>query len=142
MSHPLKECKLFRKWYKRDTEAATRFLSKALSQGHSHAPRVIDTDKDKAYPKAIKDLIESGLLPDSVEHRAVKYLNNLIEQAHRFIKLRIITSQNFREFQSANKTISGYESMNMIRKGQIKNVKRDDVSCQIRFIHSLFGIAV
>lgn len=73
---------------------------------------------------------------------AVKYLNNLIEQDHRFIKLRIITSQNFREFQSANKTISGYESMNMIRKGQIKNVKRDDVSCQIRFIHSLFGIAV
>ena len=127
---------------KRDAEAATRFLWKALSQGHSHTPRVINTDKDKAYPKAIKDLKESALLPDSVEHRAVKYLNNLIEQDHRFIKLRIITSQNFREFQSAKKTISGYESMNMIRKGQIKNVNRGDISTQNKFIHSLFGIAM
>ena len=51
---------------------------------------------------------------------------------------------------SANRIITGYESMNMIRKGQhlalsrgqIKNVKQDDISSQIRFIHSLFGIAV
>ena len=105
-------------------------------------PRVINTDKDKAYPKAIKDLKKAALLPESVEHRAVKYLNNFIEQDHRFIKLRIIASQNFREFQSASRTISGYESMNMIRKGQIKNVNRGDISSQIKFIHSLFGIAV
>ena len=84
----------------------------------------------------------SGLLSDSAEHRAVKYLNNLIEQDHRYTKLRIITSQNFRNFWSASRTIAGYELMNMIRKGQIKNVKRDDISGQIRFIHSLFGIAV
>jgi IS6 family transposase len=102
----------------------------------------VNTDKDKAYPKAIKELKESGLLSDDCEHRVVKYLNNLIEQDHRFIKLRIISSQNFREFWSACKTISGYESMTMIRKGQIKNVERDDIVGQIRFIHSLFGIAV
>jgi len=66
----------------------------------------------------------------------------LIEQDHRFIKLRINTSQNFREFQSASRTISGYEAINMIRKGQIKNVNRDDISGQIKFIHSLFGIVV
>ncbi|MGB5711461.1 MAG: hypothetical protein WBM44_11210 [Waterburya sp.] len=40
------------------------------------------------------------------------------------------------------RTISGYESINMIRKGQIKNVERDDVLSQIDFFHSLFGIAV
>jgi transposase, IS6 family len=77
-----------------------------------------------------------------VEHRAVKYLNNLIEQDHRYTKLRVITSQNFRNFWSAYRTIAGYESMNMIRKGQIKNVERGDVLSQIKFIHSLFGIAV
>ena len=59
---------------------------------------------------------------------------------------------------SANRTIAGYESMNMmashgrvsqpcgiamlIRKGQIKNVKQDDISGQIRLIHYLLGIAV
>lgn len=103
---------------------------------------VINTDKAKAYPKAIEKLSESGLLPKSVEHRAVKYLNNLIEQDHHFIKLRIITSQNFRNFWSAGRTIAGYESMNMIRKGQIQNVKRGDILGRIRFIHSMFGIAV
>ena len=32
--------------------------------------------------------------------------------------------------------------MNMIRKGQIKDVQGDDILSQIKFIHSLFGIAV
>ena len=127
---------------KRDAMAAKRFLTKAFKHGHSDVVRVINTDKAKAYPKAIEELKESGLLPESVEHRAVKYLNNLIEQDHRYTKLRVITSQNFRNFWSAGRTIAGYESMNMIRKGQIKNVERGDVFGQIRFIHSLFGIAV
>ena len=138
---------------KRDTKAAKRFLQKVLKQNHSSTPRVINTDK------AIEELKESGLLPESVEHRAVKYLNNLIEQDHRYIKLRVVTSQNFRNFWSASRNIAGYESMNMIRKGQIKNVEQDDVVGQIKryaranafalcavrclqFIHSLFGIAV
>lgn len=68
--------------------------------------------------------------------------DNIIEQDHRYTKLRVIASQNFRNFWSAKRTISGYESMNIIRKGQVKNVERGDVLGQIRFIHSLFGIAV
>ncbi|WP_319423446.1 DDE-type integrase/transposase/recombinase [Pleurocapsa sp. FMAR1] len=71
----------------------------------------------------------------------VKYLNNSPEQDHRYTKLRVTTSQNFCNFWSAKRTISSYESMNMIRKGQIKNVKRDDIVGQIRFVLSLFGIA-
>lgn len=81
---------------KRDAVAAQLFLKKALNHGHSDVVRVINTDKAKAYPKAIEELKESGLLPESTEHRAVKYLNNLIEQDHRYTKLRVITSQNFR----------------------------------------------
>jgi transposase, IS6 family len=95
---------------KRDGAAAKRFLSKALNQGHSDAVRVINTDKAKAYPKAIEELKESELLPKAVKHRAVKYLNNLIEQDHRYTKLRVITSQNLRNFWSAYRTIAGYES--------------------------------
>ena len=83
-------------------------------------------------------------------------LHFYIEQDHRYIKGRVVASQHFREFGSASRTISGYESMNMmashgrvsrpcgiamlIRKGQIKNVKRDDVLGQMKFIHSIFGI--
>lgn len=127
---------------KRDTVAAKRFLTKVLNQGHSDTVRVINTDKANTYPKAIEELKESGLLSGIVEHRAVKYLNNLIEQDHRYTKLRVVTSQNFRNFWSASRTIAGYESINMIRKGQIKNVERGDVSGQIKFIHSIFGITV
>ena len=99
---------------KRDTKAAKRFLHKALKQNHSSTPRVINTDKDKAYLLALEELKKSRLLPESVEHRAVKYLNNLIEQDLSYTKLRVITSQNFRNFWSANRTISGYESMKAI----------------------------
>ncbi len=126
----------------RDAPAATKFFLKAFGHSDSRKIRVINTDKDKAYPKAIKDLKESGVLPDSVEHRAVKYLNNIIEQDHRYIKQRVSASQHFREFDSASRTISGYETMNAIRKGQISNVERGDILGQIRFIHSIFGIAV
>lgn len=81
-------------------------------------------------------------MSESVEHQAVKYLNNLIEQDHRYTKLRTIISQNFRNFWSASRTIAGYKSMNMIRKGQIQNVEQKYILGQIRFIYSLFGIAV
>ena len=126
----------------RDAPAAKKFFLKAFGHSDSRKIRVINTDKDKAYPKAIEELKESGILPDSVEHRTVKYLNNIIEQDHRFIKRRVVASQHFREFGSASRTISGYETMNMIRKGQIKNVERGNVLGQIKFIHSIFGIAV
>ena len=125
----------------RDATAAKKFFLKAFEYSDSRKIRVLNTDKDKAYPKVIKELKESGIFPDSVKHRAVKYLNNIIEQAHRYIKRRVIASQHFREIESASQTISGYESMNMIRKGQIKNVERGDLLSQIRFIHSLFRIA-
>jgi transposase, IS6 family len=126
----------------RDATAAKRFLKKALKQSPSGIVRVINTDKAKAYPKAIKELKNSGVLSKSVEHRTIKYLNNIIEQDHRYTKRRVVASQNFRNFWSAKRTIEGYESMKMIRKGQIKNVKRNDVLGQIDFIHSLFEIAV
>ena len=82
------------------------------------------------------------MLSESVKHRSVKYLNNIVEQDHRYTKRRVITSQNFRNFWSAKRTIAGYESMNMIRKGQVKNVAPADILGQIKFINSLFGMAV
>jgi DDE domain len=45
------------------------------------APRVIDVDKNAAYPKAEASLKTAGILPASVELRQVKYLNNLIDAA-------------------------------------------------------------
>jgi transposase, IS6 family len=69
------------------------------------------------------------------------YLNNIIEQDHRFIKKRIVASLGFRSAEGAWRTIDGYEAMHVIRKGQIRWLAKGDVVGQRQFIHALFGIA-
>jgi len=51
--------------------------------------------------------------------RQVKYLNNILEQDHRFIKRIINPMLGFKSLQSATATIAGIEPAHMIRKGQI-----------------------
>ena len=46
-------------------------------------PRVINVDKNPAYPAAIEALMVEGRLPPRVRLRQCKYLNNVIEQDHR-----------------------------------------------------------
>jgi transposase-like protein len=72
-----------------DAEAAKGFFSKMLAAPHITTPRVITVDKNAAYPKAFKELKEEGSLPQACELRQVKYLNNIVEQDHRFIKRRV-----------------------------------------------------
>jgi hypothetical protein len=59
------------------------------------------------------------MLPESVELRQVKYLNNLIEQDHRFIKRLVKPGLGFFSVETAGRTLQGYEVTNMIRKGQV-----------------------
>jgi len=44
-------------------------------------------------------------------------------------------------FDTAQRTLNGYETMNMIRKGQVKDVDHGDILDQIRLIDSLFRLA-
>jgi len=64
----------------------------------------------------------------------------LQEQDHRFIKRRVNLGLGFGSFNTARRTIQGYEAINMIRKGQIKNVEKGDVIGQISFINEIFGV--
>ena len=104
-------------------------------------PRVITVDKNAAYPKAVETLRAQDQLPPDCELRQVKYLNNLIEQDHRFIKRRTRPGLGFFSFDTAQRTLSGYETMNIIRKGQATGVNKGDVVAQVHFIDSLFGLA-
>jgi IS6 family transposase len=70
----------------RDAQAAKRFFSKALAASHSSTPRVVTVDKNAAYPKAFKELKAEGKMPERCELRQSKYLNNVVEQDHRFVK--------------------------------------------------------
>ncbi len=127
---------------RRDAEAVKRFFAKALVAPHSSTPRVITIDKNAAYPKAFKELKAEGTIPDPCELRQSKYLNNLIEQDHRFIKRLVKLGMGFFSFESAWQTLQGYEAMNMLRKGQIHGVDKGDSMKQVAFIASLFGVAV
>jgi transposase-like protein len=71
----------------------------------------------------------------------VKYLNNVIEQDHGFIKKKVRASQCFKSFHTAERTLEGIEAMNMMRKGQIKRLSGNDVRGQAKFVSSLFQIA-
>ena len=126
---------------KRDTKAAKRFFRKALKSSHTSTPRVITVDKNPAYPAAIKELKEEGFLPEACEVRQIKYLNNIVEQDHRFIKRRVKPGLGFQSFHTAWRTLRGYEMMHMIRKGQVEGVKKGDVKNQIKFIENLFELA-
>ena len=74
-------------------------------------------------------------------YRPSPYLNNVIEQDHRFVKKRITASQGFRSIEGALSTIAGYEAMNIIRKGQIRWLSKGDVLGQKQFIERLLGMA-
>ncbi len=126
---------------KRDAKAAKRFLTKALNAPHTVDPRVITVDKNAAYPPAIEELKQDEALPKTTETRQVKYLNNIVEQDHRFIKRRIKPGLGFGSFNTARRTLKGYEAMNMIRKGQVNGAEKGDVIGQISFIHEIFGVA-
>jgi len=104
-------------------------------------PRVINVDKNAAYPKAIAELKAAGILPESVELRQVKYLNNLIEQDHRFIKRLTKPGMGFFSFETAWRTLQGFEMMNMMRKGQLQGVNKGDVRGQVALVAKLFGVA-
>lgn len=54
-----------------------------------------------------------------IEVLKVKYLNNIIEQDHRFIKRITRQVKGFKSFASAQATLAGIETAHMIRKGQL-----------------------
>src|SRR3954469_20999882 len=125
----------------RDHRAAKRFFKKALRSFHVSKPRVITVDKNPSYPMAIEELKNEKKMPVGIQIRQVKYLNNIVEQDHRFIKKRVRSMLGLKSFSTATSVISGIEAMHMVKKGQL--VLRDkSVQNQVKFIHELFGVAV
>ena len=126
---------------KRDAAAAKRFFRKVFRSSCNPIPRVINVDKNPAYPAAIRNLKRDRLLPRRVRLRQCKYLNNIVEQDHRSVKKRTWLAKGYGSFPSAWRTLEGIETVNMIRKGRVRWVVKGDVLAQARFIDKLFGNA-
>ncbi len=71
----------------------------------------------------------------------VKYLNNGVEQDYRNIKRITKPMTGFKSFNNARITLSGIEAMNLLRKGQVKEVEQGSSVSQAKFIEAIFGIA-
>jgi putative transposase len=99
---------------KRDLKAAKRFLKKSI---RSHGlPAKANIDKSGANIAAMKEVNKENR--DRIEVRKSKFLNNMVEQDHRFIKKRIRSMLGFKTFHSARIILAGVEVLHMIFKNQ------------------------
>jgi len=126
---------------KRDIFAAKRFFKKMMRADHRRLPFSISVDKHASYPDAFATSQKEKVLPKDCCLRRVKYLNNVIEQDHRFIKKKVRAAQCFKRFQTAERTLEGVEAINMMRKGQVKRLSGSNAQGQAKFVLRLFQIA-
>jgi transposase-like protein len=125
---------------RRNTNAAYRFLRKAIKAVSTYPPSSITTDKLASYPKAILRLQEEGLLSKEVVHRTSKYLNNILEADHGALKRVIRPTRGFQTMKTAAATLTGFEIMRMIRRGHY-NKRGCRATGESRLINQLFGLA-
>ncbi|WP_245267484.1 MULTISPECIES: IS6 family transposase [unclassified Methylosinus] len=102
---------------KREVAAAKAFFRRAFAS-HGRPPRKITLDGYQASHRAARELLAQHRGSARTRIRSSKYLNNLIEQDHRSIKLRLGPMLGFKRFRHAAITIAGVEIMHRIRNGQ------------------------
>lgn len=110
---------------RRDEAAATAFFTRAI--GNNGFPDKVVIDKSGANLAGLQNmnclLILNGWFW-LIEILQVKYLNNIIEQDHRFIKKLTRQMKGFKSFHSASATLNGIEVAHMIRKGQFGKTRQ------------------
>ncbi|MET3297773.1 UNVERIFIED_ORG: transposase-like protein [Bacillus proteolyticus] len=95
------------------------------------------------YPEEMKwkviEMKKESHMPESIQLRHVRYLNNIVEQDHRFIKKRVRSMLGFKSYKTATSISSGVEAMPIIKKGQI-DLQNQSVQNQKEFLHRVFGL--
>lgn len=105
---------------RRDLAAARRFFKRAISTNGVPDRVVIDkSGANLAGIQAVNVILKFTGAGRTITARQVKYLNNILEQDHRFIKRITGPMMGFKTVPSAAATLAGIETAHMIRKGQI-----------------------
>jgi len=110
---------------RRNLRAAMRFFRKAIAS--NGIPNKIVIDKSGAIlagALAINNILKLTGTDKLIEILQVEYLNNILEQDHRFITRITKHMLGFKAFRSASATIAGIEVAHMIRKKQFANDNR------------------
>jgi transposase, IS6 family len=126
---------------KQDAAAAKCFFRRALNAPGNPVPRVINLDKNPAYPAAVDALRAEGLLPRRIQLRQCKYSNNVVEQDHRAVNERMWLANGYGSFVTAWRALQRVEAVNMIRKARARWVAKGDAIAQTDFMSALFRIA-
>lgn len=108
---------------KRDEPSARAFFMKAI--GSNGIPHTVTMDKSGANKAGIDTVnqylallfIVGGLFLQ-IHVRQVKYLNNIVEQDHRFIKKVTKPMKGFKAFHCAEASLAGIELHHILRKKQ------------------------
>jgi putative transposase len=104
---------------RRDMSAARRFFKRAIATNGVPDRVVIDkSGANLAGLQSVNVILKFTGSGRMIEVRQVKYLNNILEQDHRFIKRITGPMMGFKAFHSAAATIAGIEAAHMIRKRQ------------------------
>jgi transposase, IS6 family len=127
---------------------AQREGGQALSRGGAEAltrlaPAGHNTDKNSAHGEAIAGLKNAGAIPEELEHRQAKYLNNRLEGNYGKLKRLIHPTLGFQSMRTARATIKGFEVMRMFTKGQFRFwIDAVSTKTEVSFINRLFGLYV
>ncbi|MBV7270746.1 IS6 family transposase [Winogradskyella luteola] len=100
---------------RRKRMSAQSFLIKAIE--NNGKPELINIDKSGSNKHTIRIYNKRSFY--KIQIRQCKYLNNIVEQDHRFVKKRIVRCLGFKEFESAKRTLSGIEMVHLIKKDQL-----------------------
>ncbi|WP_228272864.1 DDE-type integrase/transposase/recombinase, partial [Acinetobacter baumannii] len=79
-----------------------------------------------------------GRCPSDVEHRQIKYRNNVIECDHGKLKRIINATLGFKSMKTAYATIKGIEVMRALRKGQASAFYYGDPLGEMRLVSRVF----
>ncbi len=88
-----------------------------LKDGPLLSPDRIGTDSAGTYPPAIKAAKKQGQLARDPVHHVTKHLQQGIESDHFRLKKNMPRVGGFRSFNTARRSIQGFEAMLWLRKG-------------------------
>ncbi len=109
----------------RSKKSALKFFRNSmLSCGK---PTIVNIDKSGSNTSALNSINKGLDKSEQIMIRQNKYLNNIVEQDHRFIKKITRATLGFKAEHSAAATLQGVELHHMLRKDQHVNANRQTI---------------